>query len=305
MNKPILVIAGPTGVGKTALALELATHIPATIINADVGQMYAPCTIGTAKPDWRASVVPHCLFDIITEPRDLSSFQFRELVCRCVQDAQAAGRYPVIVGGSGFYIQSLFFQPQPAAGSTGANESFTSAAVSELWQNLVAIDPIRARCIHQHDRYRIERALAIWHNTGQLPSQFQPLWSPLGSRVHLLILTRERVKLHAVIRERTHQMLASGWIDEVVCLCPDWRTYLKRKKFIGYPEIIAYLQAKQSMAELSECIVQSTMAYAKRQMCFFRRLDRLITSQANAHVQVAWAEAHGYTSADLLQKIEQ
>ena len=104
-----LIIYGPTGVGKTDLALDLAQHIPIEIINMDMGQFYTPLSIGTAKPDWKNSPVPHHLFDIINEPRNFTVSEYRILFYKKVGEIIERGNLPVVVGGSGFYLHSLLF----------------------------------------------------------------------------------------------------------------------------------------------------------------------------------------------------
>ncbi len=123
-----LIITGPTASGKTDLSLAIAREIDAEIINGDVGQFYTPLSVGTAKPDWRNQEVPHHLFDIISEPQDFSVSAYRQLVIDTAEKVWQRGRLPIIVGGSLFYIKSLFFPPmqqhasvkkQPPKGAPG------------------------------------------------------------------------------------------------------------------------------------------------------------------------------------------
>src|SRR5260221_12969282 len=110
----MLVLYGPTGVGKTDLALALAEHIPVEIINMDVGQFYTPLSIGTAKPDWKHSTVAHHLFDIIDAPAHCTVTEYRSLVYKKIQEIRERGRLPILVGGSGFYLHVLLFPTQAA-----------------------------------------------------------------------------------------------------------------------------------------------------------------------------------------------
>ena len=111
-KRPVIVITGPTGSGKTALSHKLGQSLPIEIINADIGSFYQPMTIGTAKPDWRNEVVPHHMFDILNEPGSFDVAQYRTRCFELIQEIEARGNYPVIVGGSMFYIHSLFFPPR-------------------------------------------------------------------------------------------------------------------------------------------------------------------------------------------------
>src|SRR5579859_8042174 len=112
-----LVITGPTGVGKTDFALDLAQHIPSEIINADMGQCYKPLTIGTSKPDWKSQATPHHIFDVLDEPAHFSVTDYREKVLDLIHGIWSRNKLPIIVGGSGFYIKSLFFPPPHSTAS--------------------------------------------------------------------------------------------------------------------------------------------------------------------------------------------
>ena len=111
-NKPfVFIVYGPTGVGKTSLVDDLAKEVSLEIINGDVGQFYKPFTIGTAKPDWKNYQTPHHLFDIIDQPKSITVAEYRKLICQKVDEVSSRGNLPVIVGGSGFYLKSLFYPP--------------------------------------------------------------------------------------------------------------------------------------------------------------------------------------------------
>ena len=111
-TKYMIIIYGPTAVGKTDAAFKIAEHISAEIINADVGQFYTPLLIGTAKPDWKKSPVPHHLFDILDEPKDLTVAQYRELLIPVLDEIWRRNNIPIIVSGSGFYLTYIFFPPE-------------------------------------------------------------------------------------------------------------------------------------------------------------------------------------------------
>src|SRR5579863_9779399 len=115
INRPfMLIVYGPTGVGKTDVALAIAQHIPAEIINMDMGQFYTPLSIGTAKPDWKNSPIPHHLFDIIDTPINYTVAEYRTMLYKTVQEVIGRGNLPILVGGSGFYLHSLLFPPHTA-----------------------------------------------------------------------------------------------------------------------------------------------------------------------------------------------
>jgi tRNA dimethylallyltransferase len=267
-----IVVAGPTAVGKTDFALELAQKYNGEIINADVGQFYTPLSIGTAKPDWRNLTIPHHLFDILSEPKDYTVHEYRKAVYNCMKAIWQRNRVPIIVGGSGFYLMSLYFPPQELP-----LVSKISGPVS--WEALNAIDPVRAQEINPSDFYRIERALAIWYATGKKPSAIKPVFNPLAPSF-FIVLDRDRQELYNRINRRVCQMLQAGWICEVQALMgTDWIPFLERKKLIGYPEIIAFLKEQQTdinYQTLVAQIQQKTRNYAKRQLTFFAMLQKML-----------------------------
>lgn len=275
MKKLFLLFSGPTAVGKTDFVTALTAQEPElfAIINGDMGQLYTPLSIGTAKPDWKTERVKHYLFDTINEPRNYTVCEYRQAVLDCLQLAWKAGKIPIIVGGSGFYLKSLFFPPQDLEVQGQAWVRKTTISPQELWQELYAIDPERARAIHVHDVYRIERALAIWYSTGIKPSDAGPRYTPPGNYI-FVHLTRQREDLYARINARTQAMLNQGWVDEVRNLSSQWQAFLKEKQLIGYPEIIDFLAGNINQQELVDSISAQTRAYAKRQETFWKSLKK-------------------------------
>ena len=207
----------------------------------------------------------------------------------CMQQVWGRGAVPLIVGGSGFYVNSLFFPPLGVSEISHKQEQadraflepFSTLTNQELWQKLAQVDSERATAIHPNDRYRVERALVLWHR-GEVPSHLAPQFEPPGMCA-LYFLTRERQELYARINVRTNSMLEQGWLKEVEELSPEWKKFLLTKKLIGYPEIIKFLEAapphnslgyKQAYTALAESIKQSTRAYAKRQLTYWRMLEK-------------------------------
>ncbi len=277
-QKHLVIIFGPTAAGKTDFALQLASHICGEIINADVGQFYVPLSIGTAKPNWQKNTIPHHLFDILNTPRDLTVTQYRSLLIPLLQEVWDRGNVPIIVGGSGFYIASIFFPPHIETEVTPKIIfEFEDKPPEVLWQKLKEIDPKRAQEIHPHDEYRIKRALDIWHTTGIKPSEYQPLYQPLAP-YWFVFLTRNRDQLYQRIGERVRIMMDEGWLQEVETLRGTaWEPFLKGKKLIGYDDIFTYLEEPQDQKNYSalvELIAKKTRNYAKRQSTFLRMLQK-------------------------------
>ena len=297
----MLIVYGPTGVGKTDFVNQLTQQVPAEIINMDMGQFYTPLTIGTAKPDWRNAPVPHHLFDIIGEPKNFTVTEYRDLVTKTLKDIWHNKALPILVGGSGFYLKSLFFPPQA---ETVPQREYPEGV--DLWKELFDIDPQRAAQIDKHDTYRIKRALDIWYATGKKPSSYQPQYNPIAPAM-LICLTRERDELYARINARVVQMMDEGWLDEVAQLqSSGWESFIKRKKIIGYHELLDYLageKTEKSLKQTIQTIQTKTRNYAKRQLTFWKMLQKEL-NQAPTDIGVT-LETVNLTSTDLHLYIKQ
>lgn len=280
---PSIIIIGPTAVGKSALAQEIAARIGGQIINADSAQFYTPLTIGTAKPAYQESNIVHHCFDLVNEPVNYSVTAYRANVQEVMGKIYQQGQVPIIVGGSGFYIKSLLYPPS----DYNYNKTSSMAKSGEVrhslgdggtsvggWQQLQAIDPVRAAEIHPHDTYRITRALTIWQQTGMLPSACKLLFAPLDDML-IVWVTREREQLYKYINERTHAMIDAGWIEETRALPAEWKQWLKEKKIIGYDTICDFLEGTIATKEQLIGIIQrKTRNYAKGQETFWKSFKR-------------------------------
>jgi len=295
MNRTCIIITGPTGVGKTDYVHAVADRIPIEVVNADIGQMYTPLTIGTAKPDWRASDIQHHMFDICDTPAYFSAAEYRRRVISTFEDIWSRGNVPAVVGGSLFYIQSIFF-PQHAIPHIDIDLSGHDS--DRLWQMLHSIDPDRAYAVHPHDTYRVTRALAIWYATGERPSTFQPQFHPPGHAV-VSCLQRERHELYERINARTHVMMDDGWIDEVRQLPDAWKQFACDKHILGYLEVASYINGTMTYSDMVSTIQKKTRAYAKRQLALWRSLSSKI-----AHGYAQSREYSGYTMALSLSDLD-
>ena len=281
-DKKVLFIYGPTASGKTHFAYEIAKQLPIEIINMDSAQMYTPLTIGTAKADWRTSPVSEHLFDILDEPKQMTSHVYRRLAQQVMREVWDRGNIPVFVGGSGFYLASLLFPPHENSVEDAVLPEVEAIADADLWQHLKYIDTERAAAIHPNDYYRLRRALAIWYSTGVKPSFYKPTYDPIAQYV-LVHITREREQLYARINERVHQMIEEGWLDEVQRLIGTaWESFVERKGFIGYAELIAFFKKQCSLEQAIAHIQQQTRRYAKRQETFWRTLQHKLQDVAQS-----------------------
>jgi len=278
LHKPLLILTGPTGAGKTDLSLALAESAAIQIINIDRGQWYTPLTIGTAKPAWRESSVKQWLFDICDTPELLSVVSYRKRVIETIEKIENEGALPVLVGGSLFYIESLLYPPKEVP-------ALPKKIYEGSWEDLALIDPKRAQALHPNDTYRIKRALSIWHGSGILPSTLEPSFSPFRKTV-IAYLSPERPQLYERINKRVHIMIEQGWLEETYALLDTpWEDFVRKNSIIGYPELIEYIRKGYQQNEKDGMIDQisaQTRYYAKKQECFFKRLERKIKQENSA-----------------------
>lgn len=273
-KQPLIVIIGPTAAGKTDISFSIAQHYDGEIINADIGSFYTPLSIGVAKPDLRQSSVPCHLFNIIDQPQDLNVVTFKRLVFEKINDISSRGKVPIIVGGSHFYVQSLFYTPREVLTSAALpyNQQLRDNAQASLWDQLNSVDPARAASIHPHDTYRLARALQIWHQTGVQPSQLQPEFSCDYPMVVVEInppteILKERINLRSMA-----MLERGGWIDEAAMFIDTpWESFITRKNLIGYTHIFDFLRNNLTRDCLVRQIQQETWHYAKRQKKFIKR----------------------------------
>lgn len=277
-NKFVILISGPTATGKSGVAIQLGESLPIEIVNADIGSFYTNLTIGTAKPDWRNEAISHHFFDVIDNTENWTAPQFREKLEILVQEIWDRGNIPVIVGGSAFYIQAFFYKNHTLkTPSRKLIESLEEQPVDLLWEQLLAIDPVRAEEIGQTDHYRLVRALAIWHTQDQKPSDFKQSFNPIAP-FYFLTLTRDRDQLYDMINKRVRVMMKAGWLDEVRSLINDeqWVDFMLKKKMIGYDLLTQYLlgyHADSNLDSIVDLIAQRTRNYAKRQITFLKKLQ--------------------------------
>ncbi|MGI6142942.1 MAG: tRNA (adenosine(37)-N6)-dimethylallyltransferase MiaA [bacterium] len=284
MKIPLLVIVGPTAVGKTKTAIQVAHRLQGEVVSADSRQVYRYMNIGTAKPDWNEREgVPHHLIDIVDPDEEFSVADYQRLAQGVIKEIWKRNKLPILAGGTGFYINAVI-----------DNYNFSSTAVNwefrqrmqqlgekygggYLLEKLRLADPVTAERLHPHDLRRIIRALEVYEFTGCPLSQWereQDQDSPY--LLHMVGLTMERASLYAVINERVEEMIARGLIDEVrVLLARGYSPDLNSMQGLGYKEIIPYLEGKVRLEEALEILQRNTRRFAKRQLTWFRR-DRRI-----------------------------
>ena len=278
------IIVGPTGVGKTEVALRLAEVLGAEIISADSRQIYKLMDIGTAKPTpEQRSRVRHHFIDLLYPDQDYSAGEFGRQARARIRALLARGKIPIVVGGSGLYIRALvdgFSAPQVADREVREQlrHQAQTRGLDALYRELCRVDPESARRLHPHDRQRILRALEVYRITGRPLSQLWGEASPEPPDFHPLFfgLTRERRELYAHIERRVDHMIAQGLVEEVKSLKErGYHRGLNSMQTVGYREIFAYLEGECELAEAIHLIKRNTRHYAKRQLTWFGRDSRI------------------------------
>jgi len=290
----VVVIAGPTGVGKSEASVILSRRIGGEIVNYDSVQLYRGFDIGSAKPtrDLR-SQIPHHLLDIAeaSEPIDASEFAKR---ARDVVDALIErGKKAVLVGGTGFYLRAFLGELPDLPGRDDAIRE----RIQVIWRRpngprwlvhmLRRVDPETASRISANDRHRVERALEVWLQGGKPISTWnRPSTSSVRYRTRKFALSLDRAELVRRLDERVDRMFERGLTDEVLSLLEQLPRDTRAFQTIGYREAAAYLEGEMTLDEAKKETCRRTRAYAKRQMTWLR-----------GEPDVEWIDASGGPSA--------
>jgi tRNA dimethylallyltransferase len=278
LKQKLLVIIGPTAVGKTKLSIEMAKQYNGEIISGDSMQIYRGMDIGTAKiTKDEMEGIPHHLINIKEPSENFSVAEFQHLVRAKITEIAEKGKLPIIVGGTGLYIQSIIYDyqfsdvPGDETFRLKLEERVREIGSDALYQELVEIDPDSASHIHPNNVRRVIRALEIFHLTGKTMQEFQSRQQPeLLYNTALIGLSMERESLYERINLRVDNMVKEGLIAEVKSLYDqDLREY-QSIQAIGYKEIYQYLDGYVTLEEAVENLKQNSRRYAKRQLTWFR-----------------------------------
>ncbi|PLS16849.1 tRNA (adenosine(37)-N6)-dimethylallyltransferase MiaA [Bacillus sp. M6-12] len=277
-KEKLLVIIGPTAVGKTKLSVELAKRFNGEIISGDSMQVYKRMDIGTAKISAsEMEGIPHFMIDIKEPDEPFNANEFQELAKEIIKDIHKRGKLPIIAGGTGLYIQSVLhdYQFSEAPGDPEYRvklEQLAAEQGNEAVHNLLReVDPESAGRIHPNNIRRVIRALEIFHCTNKTMSE-QLEDQPKESNYDSLIvgLTMERDLLYSRINQRVDLMIQQGLLQEVQSLFESGLKECQSIQAIGYKEIYAYLEGKTMLEEAVEILKQNSRRYAKRQLTWFR-----------------------------------
>jgi tRNA dimethylallyltransferase len=277
---PLLAIVGPTGVGKTAVAVRLATALPVEAVNADSRQVYRGMDIGTGKPTAaERAILPHHLIDVVDPDQRYHAARFRVEALQALGEIRERGRLPAIVGGTGLYVRSLLkgLRPAPPADPALRRELESDArarGAHALHERLAALDPEWAQRLHPNDRVRIIRAIEILMRPGAVGAEAAPAgdWAQGVARWRLLMvgLCQSREALRRRLAERARAMLARGMMEEVRRLLEEgYDESLAAMGGIGYRQFAAVLRGRLTQEEALRLMIRDTIRYAKRQMTWF------------------------------------
>lgn len=272
-------IVGPTGVGKTEISLMIADKIDIEIVSADSRQIYRYMDIGTAKPGQKSlAKVKHHFISYLNPDQHYSAGIYGREARTVIEKTLKTRMIPVVVGGSGFYIQALKDGLSNMEDTDNGTRKYLKQRLryeelSDLYDELVAVDPQLAKSLNKNDKQRILRGLEVYYGTGRKLSELKTVPAKIADFKPLMFgLTAERSVLYNRINRRVETMLANGLIDEVKNLIKmGYSAEQNALNTVGYKEVFKYLDGKLDYAEMKEQIQKNSRNYAKRQITWFKR----------------------------------
>lgn len=297
MKEKVVIIAGPTGSGKSSLAIKLAKRIKGEIISCDSMQIYKGMDIGTAKVNQEEMVeVCHHMIDIISPKDNYSVQDFQKNCKKLIKEIHARGHIPILAGGTGLYINSIFYdydfnQVKPNRKFRQEMEAIYDDNPQILLDKLMSIDKNMYSSLNLKDKKKIIRALEVYEFSGKTISVDSELNKDYD--FYLFVLTDDRKILYEKINRRVDIMLDEGLVNEVQSLLDDGLTENHQSmKAIGYREVIPYLKGEINYETMVESLKQDTRRYAKRQLTWFRKNEHAI-----------WLDKSIYNQKEMLNKI--
>jgi tRNA dimethylallyltransferase len=282
-RKKVIVICGPTGIGKTGLGIEIARLFDTGIISADSMQVYRGMDIGTGKADSGKYGVRQFMIDLFEPDHEFTVREFRDRAEKILkEDFLDAGKVPLLVGGSGMYIKAVLDGIDESPGKNSGfrakiEEDMEKEGTKKYYEKLKEIDGAYAAKISKNDKRRILRALEVYEAAGSPYSDFQRSWKRQARYNAVMIgLKRERSSLYRIIEERVDNMFEKGLVDEVKSLVG--RGYGKCQSLVqavGYKEVLGFLEHRISLEECKRQVKTNSRRLAKKQMTWFRHDDRI------------------------------
>lgn len=284
--KDLIVLTGPTAVGKTSLSIALAKAVDGEIISADSMQVYKYMNIGTAKIiEEEKCGIPHFLIDELEPDEEFNVTIFKNKVMGYIEDIKSRGKVPIIVGGTGFYIQSVIYDINfnEYGDDSKVRKKYEAMAEtlgkSELHKKLALVDREYAASVSYNNVKKVVRALAFFEMTGEKLSEHNKRERERSSPFDFayFVLTMDRKKLYERIDKRVDLMFDMGLVEEVKALmAKGYDKSLVSMQGIGYKEVIDYLNGKTSLEECIDIIKRDTRHFAKRQLTWFKR-EKVVT----------------------------
>lgn len=284
--KDLIVLTGPTAVGKTSLSIALAKAVDGEIISADSMQVYKYMNIGTAKiTEEEKCGIPHFLIDEFEPDEEFNVTIFKNKVMGYIKDIKSRGKVPIIVGGTGFYIQSVIYDINfnEYGDDSEVRKKYELMAEtigkSELHKKLALVDREYADSVSENNVKKVVRALTFFEMTGEKLSEHNKRERERSSPFDFayFVLTMDRKKLYERIDKRVDLMFDMGLVDEVKALmAKGYDKSLVSMQGIGYKEVIDYLNGKTSLEECIDIIKRDTRHFAKRQLTWFKR-EKVVT----------------------------
>ena len=282
----VIVIAGPTASGKTSLGVELAKKINGEVISADSMQIYKDMTIGTAKPTpEEIENIPHYLIDFVSPDERYSVADFKKDAEEKIDEILAKGKVPIIVGGTGLYIDSLVYgiefpdiEYDEEYRNSLMKEAETEEGLNKLYEEAKKIDPEAMEKISPSDKKRISRVLEIYHATGKTKTELEIKSREKGVKYDYIVfaIDWDREKLYERINLRVDIMIEQGLVDEVKEVYNKYEKFPTAMQGLGYKEVVEYLEGKIRFEEMVEKIKLETRHFAKRQLTWFRKNKDII-----------------------------
>jgi tRNA dimethylallyltransferase len=274
----VILVAGPTGVGKSAAALALSERIGGEVVSADSIQIYRGFDVGSSKPsaEDRARILHH-LIDALAPTEPVDAMRYAALADAAIADIHGRGRVPVVVGGTGLWLRALVrglvaLPPVDPSLRTDLESQWDAAGPEAMHARLHALDPVSAARIHAHDKLRVVRALEVHAQTGMPLGELrrahasgEPRFSTFG-----VLLDLEPAHWRTGIAERTRAMLDAGWVDEVRGLIAQHGPELRPLRSVGYRQICEHLRGELPPEDLEPAILRATRVYGRRQRTWFR-----------------------------------
>lgn len=285
MKQPLIVLTGPTAVGKTSLSISLAKTVNGEIISADSMQVYKKMDIGSAKiRSEEMQGIPHYLVDVLEPEEEFHIVKFQQMAKKAMEDIYSRGKIPILVGGTGFYIQAVtkdidFTEAQQENDYRKELEALAEEKGGEhLHEMLRKVDPVSADAIHAHNVKRVIRALEFYHQNGSPISAHNEEQKQHESPYNLayFVLNMPRELLYERIDLRVDQMMKEGLLEEVSRLKEEGcHRGMVSMQGLGYKEILAYLDGEYPLEEAVRVLKRDTRHFAKRQLTWFRRGQEL------------------------------